>query len=562
MPLFPNPPSADQSLVQARRTTTFALSSSFADVGLDTTDIQNDTTAVEHTSADQVTIKVAGKYGITYAGTAPAGAYTTSFQVRKNDTSVLPGSERSAVSIGSDGESITGSFIADLVTGDFITLQAKVDSGTPNLAAGMTLTVVHMAGQKGDPGEASATDVDAVHVNVGAEISLIAEKTTPASDDLLIIEDSAASNIKKRLKIGNLPGGVSLSDTAPVNVTKAAASAGAGTGASRNDHKHDVTTDTPAAGAVAVGNTADEGASTSLSRADHKHSVAKGTPVDVGTANAAGAGTDFAAGNHVHAGLTRGAADFNSFSAKGTPAASDLLLIEDSAAANAKKKITVSSLGIAPLSSTAPVDVTKAAANAGAATESAKQDHKHDVSTAAAVELTDSTNAEGAATSLARSNHTHAHGNRGGGTLHPAATGAVNGFMTAADKTKLDTVLAGARPAIMVSMGDSNGPGVNVGSQTPTIVRYAIYRGTGSWTPNSFKVVAQCSNANTGYCDIYDVTNGKVLATLSFSGNTVQIVSGSTFANLPIGEAIIAFRAYRGSSSTTVTIFFAIMASN
>jgi len=344
MPLYQDEPSADQSLMQARRTTTFALSSSFADVDLDATDVQNDTTVIEHTSADQVTIKVAGKYGITYAGTAPAGAYTTSFQVRKNDTSVLPGSERSAVSIGSDGESITGSFIADLVTGDFITLQAKVDSGTPNLAVGVTLTVVHMAGQKGDPGEASATDVNAVHVNVGAEISLIVEKTTPASDDLLIIEDSAATNIKKKLKIGNLPGGVSLSDTAPVNVTKAAASAGAGTGASRNDHKHDVTTDTPAAGAVAVGNTADEGASTSLSRADHKHSVAKGTPVDVGTANAAGAGTDFAAGNHVHAGLTRGSGDFAGFTAKGTPVASDILLIEDSAAANAKKKVTIGTL--------------------------------------------------------------------------------------------------------------------------------------------------------------------------------------------------------------------------
>lgn len=35
------------------------------------------------------------------------------------------------------------------------------------------------------------------------------------------------------------------------------------------------------------------------------------------------------------------------------------------------------------------------------------------------------------------------HGVRGGGTQHAAATGSVNGFMSAADKTKLDTVQSG-----------------------------------------------------------------------------------------------------------------------
>lgn len=65
------------------------------------------------------------------------------------------------------------------------------------------------------------------------------------------------------------------------------------------------------------------------------------------------------------------------------------------------------------------------------------------LTTATAVELTDSTNAEGAAASFARSNHTHAHGNRGGGTLHAAVTTSTNGFMTAADKTKLNRMDVG-----------------------------------------------------------------------------------------------------------------------
>lgn len=47
--------------------------------------------------------------------------------------------------------------------------------------------------------------------------------------------------------------------------------------------------------------------------------------------------------------LKRSSADFASFTAKGTPASADLLLIEDSAASNAKKQITAGSLlGMAP----------------------------------------------------------------------------------------------------------------------------------------------------------------------------------------------------------------------
>lgn len=55
----------------------------------------------------------------------------------------------------------------------------------------------------------------------------------------------------------------------------------------------------------------------------------------------------------------------------------------------------------------APVNVTKAAADAGAATTVARSDHKHDVDTAAPITVTGGVNGEGAATSLARSNHQH-----------------------------------------------------------------------------------------------------------------------------------------------------------
>lgn len=51
-----------------------------------------------------------------------------------------------------------------------------------------------------------ATDTNAIHKNVSAEISTITEKTITANADLLIIEDSAASNAKKRVKAENFRG--------------------------------------------------------------------------------------------------------------------------------------------------------------------------------------------------------------------------------------------------------------------------------------------------------------------------------------------------------------------
>lgn len=51
------------------------------------------------------------------------------------------------------------------------------------------------------------TDDDAIHDNVAGEIAAVTEKGSPVSGDLLLIEDSADSNNKKRVQVGNLPTG-------------------------------------------------------------------------------------------------------------------------------------------------------------------------------------------------------------------------------------------------------------------------------------------------------------------------------------------------------------------
>ncbi len=60
---------------------------------------------------------------------------------------------------------------------------------------------------------AGGTDTDAIHDNVAAEISPLTEKVTPVSGDHILIEDSAAANVKKRLQVGNLPTGSGEANT-------------------------------------------------------------------------------------------------------------------------------------------------------------------------------------------------------------------------------------------------------------------------------------------------------------------------------------------------------------
>lgn len=53
----------------------------------------------------------------------------------------------------------------------------------------------------------AGTDSDAIHDNVAAEISAVAEKGAPVNADLVLVEDSEDSDSKKRVQLGNLPGG-------------------------------------------------------------------------------------------------------------------------------------------------------------------------------------------------------------------------------------------------------------------------------------------------------------------------------------------------------------------
>lgn len=206
----------------------------------------------------------------------------------------------------------------------------------------------------------TVTDVDAFTDPVQSPAN-----TEDADQDSLLTTAQALANRTRNLKnrLDALP-----TASAPANVTKAAAAVGVATTLALADHKHDVTTAT----AASIGTANAEGSASSLSRSDHVHNH--------------GAQTD---GTH-HAAVIAG-------STSGFMTGAD------------KTKLDGIATSAAAVTSTAPVDVTKAAAAVGVGTTAARHDHKHDVSTAAPTAI-GTANAEGSASSLARSDHVHALG--------------------------------------------------------------------------------------------------------------------------------------------------------
>jgi hypothetical protein len=213
----------------------------------------------------------------------------------------------------------------------------------------------------------------------------IGSATAPSNGQVLTASSSTAAAWATPL---------TLTAAAPANVTKATAAVGSSTDAARADHKHDIST--AATTNTTVGGSNAEGSSTSLARADHTHAlVGYGT-----TSGTICQGNDSRLSDDRITSQIRSATTIISTSAATAPTAGQVLTASSGTVATWTTPLT--------LTSSAPANVTKAAADVGVATSVARADHKHDITTATASALTvGGSNAEGASTSLARADHIH-----------------------------------------------------------------------------------------------------------------------------------------------------------
>jgi hypothetical protein len=146
--------------LQVRRTTPYYFTtSSYVDIPIDTTDIENNTDVLEHnnTNTDRVDIKEDGYYKITYTVSVHPFDSVSEFwtRVRVNDTTVVSGSEMFVRHIDDIGGT-SDAFIDYLYDGDFITLQAKSSNSNGHTDTDIVMTVVKLQGFQGPQGPAGS----------------------------------------------------------------------------------------------------------------------------------------------------------------------------------------------------------------------------------------------------------------------------------------------------------------------------------------------------------------------------------------------------------------------
>jgi hypothetical protein len=146
------------NLVQSRRTTTYAIGTTWADIPLDVTDAETNDAILKHDDidTDRITILESGWYDIDYYYRA---IVTTGFnwlftRIRVNDSIVIPASELSGNFYQAESQDLKASFPYYFNAGDFITIQIMRNSAsTITLQPNLILSIKKLQGVKGDPGE-------------------------------------------------------------------------------------------------------------------------------------------------------------------------------------------------------------------------------------------------------------------------------------------------------------------------------------------------------------------------------------------------------------------------
>lgn len=410
--------------------------------------------------------------------------------------------------------------------------RAKLDAAGPStpLAGTAPAAVTRQAAAAGVATEAARAD----HKHDAATAAPVAIATGATNSEGTSTALARADHVHAlapadRAKLDAAGPSTPLTSTAPAAITRATAAVGVATAAARADHKHDVATAAP--GALSAANTSNvEGSSTSLARADHVHAVPTAAPSAVGTANATGTSTSLARADHVHA---HGAQTDPTLHAIATPhTATPVGGVNTTGGTHgfASAEMATKLAGIADganagpgLTAAAPVAVTKAAAVVGTATDAARADHKHDVSTAAPASLSaaTTTGAEGTATTLARSDHAHAVPTAAPAALTVGATAAAGTSTSLARADHVHAIAAGTP----VAVGSANA----AGSATSFARSDHVHDASGK-ADKRFPIITNAATSLT-----LALAHEGALITCTSTASPVIVIPRDSTLNLPIG---------------------------
>lgn len=208
------------------------------------------------------------------------------------------------------------------IAADILVIEDSADSNNKKKVQAGNLPVASHTHTESEISDLDHTDADAIHDNVSGEINAVSEKTTPIGADLILIEDSADSNSKKRIQISNLPGGGdadAIHDNVAGEIT---AITSKGTPVNADTIVIEDSTAADAKKSVTIGNLP-------FAAPSHTHTESEISDLDHTDADA------------LHDNV---AGEISLITNKTTPIGADLLVIEDSAATNAKKNVLIGSL--------------------------------------------------------------------------------------------------------------------------------------------------------------------------------------------------------------------------
>lgn len=179
------------------------------------THTESDVTDLDHDDTDAIHDNVAGEINaVSEKGTPVSGDLlliedsADSNNKKKVQVGNLPG-------LGSDDDAIHDNVAGEIaaisekgtpVSADVVVIEDSADSNNKKKAQLGNLPVGSHTHTESDVTDLDHDDTDAIHDNVAGEINAVSEKGSPVSGDLLLIEDSADSNNKKKVQVGNLPG--------------------------------------------------------------------------------------------------------------------------------------------------------------------------------------------------------------------------------------------------------------------------------------------------------------------------------------------------------------------